>query len=118
MSETDNDTIILSDEGSDEDSDAEILEPKTKRRRIDASQNLSFKEKVQNILDTLTDTAPGEFAVSGKLNAPMVTIAIKVTCFLSTCLLCSTNGNSTLNYNFRIQTALFTFHCMKMKLAK
>lgn len=50
-----------------------------KRRRTDRSDaNLSFKEKVQNILETLTDAAPGEFAVCGKLNAPMITIAIKV----------------------------------------
>lgn len=50
-----------------------------KRRRTDSSNvNLPFKEKIQNILDTLSDAAPGEFAVNGKLNAPMITIAIKV----------------------------------------
>lgn len=49
-----------------------------KRRRFYTSENISFKEKVQNVLDQLTYVAPGEFAVSGKLEAPLIAISIKV----------------------------------------
>ncbi|KAG4078532.1 hypothetical protein HA402_009244 [Bradysia odoriphaga] len=48
-----------------------------KRRKVDEDDELSFKEKVQNILEKLSDDAPGPFAVSGRLNAPMTTIAMK-----------------------------------------
>lgn len=61
-------------------------QPAKRRRVVDTTENLSFKDKVQSILDNLTIDAPGEFAVFGKLNAPMVTIAIKVISTLIFCL--------------------------------
>lgn len=69
-------TLSSSYSSESEDEDEEGPTP-AKRRRNDVL-DLSFKGKVQNILENLSDAAPGEFAVSGKLNAPMITIAIKV----------------------------------------
>lgn len=50
----------------------------SKRCRRNASEDLGFKETVENILTNLSDAAPGDFVVSGKVNAPMITISIKV----------------------------------------
>lgn len=49
-----------------------------KRSRKDSEDTLSFKDKVQTILTNLTDAARGEFAVSGKIFAPIIAIALKV----------------------------------------
>lgn len=75
------DTIDLSSESNSSESEDEggpSGPTPAKRRRVNSAPNLSFKEKIQNILENLSGAAPGEFAVSGKLNAPMTTIAIKV----------------------------------------
>ncbi len=72
--------------------------------------NLSFKEKVQGILETLSGAAPGQFAVAGKLNAPMINIAIKV----NEILLYNSFGTDcdALILSFcRIQREFFTFRC-------
>lgn len=50
----------------------------SKRCRRNASEDRGFKQQVENILTSLSDNAPGDFIVSGKLNAPMTTISIKV----------------------------------------
>lgn len=70
--------VDSSSQSTEVDSDSSSSEGPTpaKRRRINPDH--SFKEKMQNIIENLSDAAPGEFAVSGKLNAPIVTIAIKV----------------------------------------
>lgn len=59
---------------SDTDS-SEGESSKTKKRKI---QNSSFKESVLEILQKVTDFAPGEFVVSGRFDAPTISISIKV----------------------------------------
>lgn len=76
MNETDETINVSSDSYSSEGEDGPT--PAKRRRNNEDSKNLSFKKKVQNILENLTGAAPGEFAVSGKLSAPITTIAIKV----------------------------------------
>ncbi|XP_037032882.1 uncharacterized protein LOC119071887 [Bradysia coprophila] len=67
----------VSSSDTEYESDEEGATP-AKRRRVDkVDAELSFKEKVQNILEKLSDDAPGPFAVSGRLNAPITTIALK-----------------------------------------
>lgn len=73
MSETIN---VSSTESLSSSEDEKHGPPPAKRRKRNAS--ISFKEKIENILDNLADAAPGNFAVSGKLNAPIITVAIKV----------------------------------------
>lgn len=60
------------------DSDEEGPSPAKKRKTDANSENHSFKEKVQKILEELSDDAPGPFVASGRINAPMTTIAVKV----------------------------------------
>lgn len=48
----------------------------SKKRKVDEEND--FKRKAQRILKNLSDAAPAPFAAAGRLNAPTVTIALKV----------------------------------------
>ncbi|KAJ6627768.1 hypothetical protein Bhyg_16662 [Pseudolycoriella hygida] len=73
-------TIEVSDTESTEydssDEDEEGITP-AKRPRVSGSADLSFKQKVQIVLRKLSVVTPTVFAVSGRLNAPLINITIK-----------------------------------------
>lgn len=76
------------DRGSASDNPAGEATP-AKRRRSGDDKNLFFKTKVQNVLENLSDSVPGPLAVSGRLDAPMISIAVKVLlCALNVSLFC------------------------------
>lgn len=74
-SEFEGETLELS---SDSPSDDSINEGPTPAKKRKVGENISFKVKVQNIFENLSNAAAGEFTVSGKIDAPLITIAIKV----------------------------------------
>lgn len=59
------------------DEEVEGMSPR-KRLRKDIDEGNDFKNKVQKVLHKLSDIVSCPFTVSGKVNAPMITISIKV----------------------------------------
>lgn len=68
------DVIHLIDSDSDSSDECSHI----KQRKLNVNVKDTFKENVLSILQKVETVEPGEFAVCGKIDAPMTTVSIRV----------------------------------------